>query len=127
LITGGYQGFVGLTGTYLSSAEIYDPATGIFTATGSMSTPKQYHTATLLNNGTVLISGGSPDGTPTYLASAEIYDPVTGLFTAAPSLTIGRGFHAATLLNNGQLLLTGGISPVPLTLPVVSATAEIYQ
>src|ERR1700733_5791051 len=64
LVVGG----VGSSSDGLDSAELYDPATGIFTPTGSMSTARVYHTATLLNNGMVLIAGGE------YLASAELYD-----------------------------------------------------
>jgi len=54
LITGGQTG-----GGDTSEAEIYDPATGIFSSTGSMTTARDGHTATLLQNGLVLITGGS--------------------------------------------------------------------
>ena len=66
LIAGGYN-----NGTYLASAELYNPGTGTFTATGSMSTPRSYHTATLLNNGMVLIAGGLNGNVS--LKSAELY------------------------------------------------------
>jgi hypothetical protein len=52
-------------------AELYNPATGTFTATGSLNTARDLHTATLLNNGMVLIAGGY--GSSGYLASAELY------------------------------------------------------
>ena len=85
----------------LASAEIYDPATGLFTATGSMTTARSMHTATLLSDGTVLVAGGGS-------ASAEIYDPATGLFTATSSMSMGRDGHTATLLSNGAVLVAGG-------------------
>jgi hypothetical protein len=61
----------------ISSAEIYDPATGTFAETGSMLTPRFGHTATLLPDGTVLITGGTADGSAAGApgAKAEIYHP----------------------------------------------------
>jgi hypothetical protein len=63
-------------------AELYDPGTGMFAVTGSMTAPRERHTATLLNDGTVLITGGIT--TAAYLATAEIYQPA--LLMAGPRL-----------------------------------------
>jgi hypothetical protein len=77
-------------------------APGRWKATGSMSTARDFHTATLLPNRQVLVTGGSGD------TSAELYDPATGTWTATGSLAIARYFHTATLLPNGQVLVAGG-------------------
>jgi len=86
---------------------VYDPATGAFSATGSLATPRLDHAATLLNNGKVLITAG--DGNSGGLASAELYDPLTGAFSATGNLTTPRQSHTATLLNGGRVLISGGV------------------
>jgi len=94
---------------YLSTAELYNPATGDFTyTTNPMNAARMCPTATLLSNGDVLIAGGyNYDNAE--LASADIYNPATQTFTPATgSLNTARYYATATLLNNGDVLLAGG-------------------
>ena len=79
-------------------------APGKWRITGRMTTAREYHTATLLRNGQVLVAGGF-NSTATDLASAELYDPATGTWTATGSMASGRTAHTATLLPNGQVLV----------------------
>jgi hypothetical protein len=120
LITGGFVVDAANDLIPLASAELYSPFTGQFTATGSMNQGRYDHTATLLNNGVVLISGGMTSDS-NFLSSAELYDPATGAFTAANSLNIARGQHTATLLDDGTVLLTGGVNG-----QTDLASAELY-
>jgi len=98
----------GLNQKYLDSAELYNPATGKFTATaGALSIPRAYHTATLLASGEVLIAGGF-DGTD-YLDTAELYNPSTRSFTLlSRKMSAPRANHTATLMANGEVLIAGG-------------------
>jgi hypothetical protein len=108
LIAGGWPVAVGVP--TIGTAELYDPATGLFSPTGSLVTSRYGQSATLLTSGKVLIAGGvtSSDGYKfSGLASAELYDPVAGTFSATGSLNTARSASAA-LLNNGQVLVTGG-------------------
>ncbi len=73
-----------------------------------MSNARQYHTATLLPNGKVLVVGGmGPSSNPMPMTSAEIYDAVANTWTAAASTITARLYHTATLLPNGTVLLAG--------------------
>ncbi|MGI8983633.1 MAG: SBBP repeat-containing protein, partial [Acidimicrobiales bacterium] len=114
----------------IDTAELYDPATGNWAPTGSMSRGRSQHTATLLsgpscgeNCGKVLVAGGRetlPEGDTGPRGSSELYDPATGEWEPTGAMTVlpTRESHTATLLdgpncgaNCGKVLVVGGRSP----------------
>jgi hypothetical protein len=110
LVAGGVGNCKGTTCDALASAELFDPTTGKFSPTGSMTTGRASQTATLLQDGRVLVVGGEHYASSTLnaLASAEIYDPKTGKFSPAGSMKTARFAHTETLLPDGHVLITGG-------------------
>ena len=107
-----------------ATAELYDPATGTFSAAGSMHDARAGFSATLLRNGKVLVEGGSSNSVLA-LASAELYDPATGTWTVTGSMSEGRQQHSAVLLRNGSVLVSGGnIDRTPCADVCVTTIAE---
>ena len=95
-------------GSFLSSAELYDPIAGTWAFTGSLSTDLDQHRLVLLSDGRVLASGGLASQCSTTTNMAEIYDPSTGAWSATGSLNQARALHAATSLLDGRVLVAGG-------------------
>lgn len=105
----------------LSSSELFDPITATFAGTANLLSARYYHTATLLQDGTVLIAGG--ENSNSYLSAAEFYDPETSSFHTTGSLGVARCHHTATLLSNGKVLIAGGKNTNNNTV----ASAELYD
>jgi N-acetylneuraminic acid mutarotase len=113
LVTGGFT-IIEDSNESTASVEIYNPATGQWSATGNLVTGRHGHTATLLSNGEVLVTGGNQYDTGT-LSSAELYNPSSGAWSAISDMQTGRDFHNAVLLPNGKVLVLG------------SGTSEVYN
>jgi len=120
LVAGGYTGGFP-NGTYPAAAELYDPATGNWTATGALANPRGRHTATPMSKGKVLVVGGA--GAGGMLKTTERYDPVTGTWTLGATMGTPRATHSATWLPSGQILVAGGTGDGVNAL----ASAELYD
>lgn len=117
LVTGGvdYSGTPGID----TSAELWTPSSGLWAPAGALLTPRVSHTATLLADGRVLITGGynkdllrslyrRASATTVALANAEVWDPASGRASASGSMTEGRSGHMALSLADGRVLVVGG-------------------
>ena len=116
---------VNFNGVTVASTELYDPAAGTWTATGSMLQGRERHTATVLQNGQVLVAGGDYyDGVNAgFLTECELYDSAVGTWSVTASMSTPRYGARAALLRDGRVLETGGdtdFSGIP------TASAELY-
>lgn len=123
LVAGGYNGDPAVNRD-LASAELYDPTTNSWSLAAPMSVDREHHTATLLGNGKVLVTGGFMTlNVPTDSARrAELYDPATDSWSPAGQMSTARAKHRAVLLQNGRVLVIGGYD-----LNTVFATTELYD
>jgi hypothetical protein len=103
------------------TAEVFDPATGRFSPTGSLAISRDDHTATLLKDGRVLVAGGwTAEGV---VASTELYDPATRTFTPGPDMYTARSGCCAVMLRDGRVLMVGGFTGNETT----TASTELFD
>ena len=122
------DGRILVTGPARASTEIYDPATGIWTATSSMLIARESHSATLLPTGKVLATGGQDESGFSHYASAELFDPAIGTWSLTGSVHEPRGAHTATLLATGKVLVAGGTTTCSLDVGCfTTGSAEICE
>jgi hypothetical protein len=104
-------GFAGGSNGYLASAELYNPATGTFTPTGSMATPRYFHTSTTMGAFVAITGGENSSGD---LNSVEVYNTSTGTFASAGILNSPREGHTAIMCSTGLLIIGGYNNNAPL-------------
>ncbi len=94
--------------TATSGCEVYDPASGTWSATGSLNESRSLHTATLLPSGKILVIGGQYTIGAVNRNSAELYDPSSGTWSLVTPMSVPRAGHTATFLVSGEVLVAGG-------------------
>jgi len=115
-----------------------DPISKSFKSVGRMQTAREFHTATLRNDGTVLVAGGAEfslnaerGAGPAFLlesiAAAELFDPKSGTFVPTSDMANARARQTAILLPDGEVLVTGGINPEISPLAGSLTSAELFQ
>ena len=106
-----------------ASAEIFDPASGTWSSTDPLLTPREGHSATRLLDGRVLIVNGYYQS---WLATAEIFDPASEAWSQVPTPLFCHGVaHTATLMPDGKVLVVGGACGSGI--PGIQEDAEIYD
>jgi hypothetical protein len=114
-----YAGGWDKTGGFPTTVELFDPTTGQFSLTGSMSVGRYAPAYAVLADGRFFVAGGFG-----FLTSTEIYDPNTGVWTSGPNLSVGRYAATAVLLADSTVLIAGGSSGNGA---VTTNVAEIYN
>lgn len=133
LITGGawYNPQTNMSGGTFDSAELYHPDTNTFTAiTSHMAIPRSSHSAQLLPDGTVLITGtGNRYPLPRNPTTAEIYDPKTQTFTTITPMPSGPEGATSAALSDGTVIILGGYDWVDLDANGTprNATPKLYD
>lgn len=108
------------------TAELFDPRTARWTKTGPMATPaRQYHSATRLPDGRVLVAGGVIGGQ--FVTETEVFDPAGGTWKAAGAMHKGRIGHTATLLADGRVLVAGGVVAGDGMPAAFTPSAEVFD
>jgi len=92
----------------LTSAELFDPATGRWTSAGTFGAGRNHFTLTALGDGRALLAGGIAADGYTVLGSTLLYDPTRNQWSPGPDLASARTGHAAAVLGDGRVLVTGG-------------------
>jgi N-acetylneuraminic acid mutarotase len=118
LVAGGTSPDVGYGQQAVADAELFEPSSQMWASIASMSTARQGHTVTLLQDGRILVAGGV-DENGNGLASAEIFDPASPTWSTTGSMSTPRAGHSATLLPDGRVLVAGGTDS--------AGTAEIFD
>jgi len=111
----------------LMTAELYDPYTRTFTPTGNMTTPRVRPSATLLNDGRVLIVGNEYKFNENLRNTADLYDPSTGTFTKTGDSVTNQTGGQAVLLNDGKVLIVGGWKAGTSSQPIQISNPELYN
>lgn len=103
-------GAIGKFGSYeaLATAEIYDPAAGVWTATGSMARDRTQFPMVTLADGRALAIGGATVPRHSALLGVEIFDPASGSWSECAPLAVARWNHRALLMPDGSVLVVGG-------------------
>ena len=125
LVAGGLSGTPDGGSVGLASAEVYDPVANTWSVVASMASVHANHTATLLQNGLVLVAAGATEDGGYTTASTELYDPAVNTWSSAGNLATSRVFHTAALLPNGKVIVAGGSSSSSIGGPL--ASSEIYD
>ncbi|MGW3285413.1 Kelch repeat-containing protein [Streptomyces sp. NPDC001002] len=130
LAVGGVTGGQSFPGPGLASAELFDPESGTWSPAGPMTYPRTGHSATLLLDGRVLVTGGQhvrSARSELTLTTAELFDPETGTWTTTGAMNDARWHHQAVLLGDGRVLAIGGLADIGYANTTALALCEVYD